>query len=110
LALSQLFGLALAALHAGLVSYLVWCIFFAGEPDWPMYWTILLVVDFPLSLVAFPVSWSIQALGIQASRPNARLLDLQNFLIPLFVLGLGGTLWWFFMPQGIAWIFGRIAG
>jgi hypothetical protein len=108
--LPQIFGLILAALHAGVVAYLVWNIFFAGEPDWPMLWTVLLIIDFPWSLLTFPVAWSLRSMGIHARQPKARALDPENFLLPFIFLGLGGTIWWFFLPQWVAWIYGRIAG
>jgi hypothetical protein len=57
-------GLAAAGLHVGLVLYVVGLILFAGEPDWPMYWFLVMYVDVVLAalwIVSFLLAAVIRA-------------------------------------------------
>jgi hypothetical protein len=83
---------------------LLYCILFGPEPDWPMYWTLLVAIDFPLSLVFVAIGRLLYKVPSphEILRIESKLLDLHNFLAPLLLLGVGGTCWWFFLPQAIA--------
>ena len=44
-------------MHLAILGYTVALIVGAGQPDWPMYWTIFLALDFPVSLAVVPLAW-----------------------------------------------------
>jgi hypothetical protein len=109
--LPQTVGLALAAVHVCIVLYLVYCILFAGEPAWLMYWTLLLIVDFPASLLYMGVAKVL--FRVSSSSPNRRCpraLDLHNFLLPLTLLGAVGTIYWFYLPTVVAITYSKLFG
>ena len=97
-------GLAFATAHVAVVVFLLYCILFGPEPDWPMYWALLVAIDFPMSLIFVALG----RLLCKVPSPHEilqakwKILNLHNFLLPLLLLGVGGTLWWFFLPQAIA--------
>jgi hypothetical protein len=104
-------GIALATAHLALIAYVVWLIHYANETDWPMYWLLPLYVDFPASLIWFGIDHLTYKFWLPkpgTERPHA--LDVHNFIIPFVCLGVGGTAWWFYLPQGIMWVWYRIAG
>jgi hypothetical protein len=108
---SYLVGLGLATAHVGLIAYVAWLIYRAEEPDWPMYWTLPFIVDLPASLLLMGLGrllcngWT---LNLGVTRPPA--LDIPNFVVPFVLLGVGGTVWWFFLPQGLEWAWRALAG
>lgn len=95
-------GAALAVLHAALVGYFVYLILAAGEPDWPMYWLLFMVLDFPVSLllILFVTLAGMLPPGFLSGIKHlfAPYSDLDNFLLPVFVFGILGTVWYFYLP------------
>jgi len=98
-----LIGILLATVHAGLVAFLVYGVLNGAEPAWPMYWLVLFYLDLPFSLL-----WLLVAKLRGVSPPiTLRWLpqptgDLDNFVLPVLVLGVGGTMWWYVLPQIVA--------
>ena len=108
---SIIVGIALASAHLALIAYVVWLIHYANEPDWPLYWLLPYYVDFPASLIYSGVARLTCKFWLPRSgtgRPHA--LDVHNFILPFVFLGVGGTIWWFYLPQGIMWGWRRIVG
>ena len=97
-------GLVCAALHLGLVGYVVHLILNGKESDWPMYWHIFTYLDFPASLIAIAVLRLAYVSGTPqfASKTTTVTNDLHNFIMPLALFGVGGTIWWFYVPQIVA--------
>ncbi len=95
-------GIALAVVHLVAVATIVRTIVSGIEPAWPMLWLILFWVDLPFSLI-----WlAIEKMRHRAKAPplfvpwlRAPLNDLDNFVLPFLILGVGGTVWWFLLPQ-----------
>lgn len=108
-------GAILAAIHAVLVGWIVYCIFSGVESDWPMYWVIFLIIDFPFSLIYVGLEitfFKMYPSNVIINIPNLvsfPLNDLHNFVLPFLFLGVGGTLWWFFLPVLIVKLFNIIA-
>ena len=90
-------GIICSALHAALVVFVLYAIVFATEQDWPMYWAIFLPIDFPYSLLV-TVGQGVLPHHIALREPFG---DVPNFILPFIILGIGGTIWWFFLPQWI---------
>jgi hypothetical protein len=102
-------GLALAAAHVVLVAFVARLVLRSREPDWPMLWGLLIVVNFPWSLVVAAVGSFVGKVH-SARASTRRVLDIHNFVVPLVLLGVGGTVWWYTLPQAVAWVYGAIAG
>jgi hypothetical protein len=88
-------GSVMAVVHLAILGYTVALIVGAGQPDWPMYWTIFLALDFPVSLAVVPLAW------IFPPSPAGPLHDFANFWWPLAIHGLFGTLWWYIVGTSI---------
>ncbi len=106
---SYVIGLVLATAHAVLIGYIVWLIHYANEPVWPNYWLIPYLVDFPASLLCGVVVRLLPD-NVRRKPGTAKMFDISNFLIPFIFLGVGGTVWWFVLPQGIAWMWRTLVG
>jgi hypothetical protein len=89
-------GLAGAVAHLLVLGLLVTLIVHGGDPGWPKYWTIMLALDFPVSLGIVPVTW--------LAPPSALgpLSDVANFWWPLAWHGVIGTIWWYIVGWAIA--------
>lgn len=72
-------GLSAAGLHLGLVIYVVGCILFAGEPDWPMYWLLVLYVD--VVLAALWIASLVLSAALRAPRVGTVLLSTAAALV-----------------------------
>ena len=65
-------------------------------------WDIWRTIDFPVSLLAFygfipaPLEWSFTI--------------LVKFIYPYFIHGVIGTVWWFFIPVIIGYVFNKLLG
>ena len=104
-------GLFLGALHRMLVAYIGYLIIFGTEPDWPMYWLIFFGIDFPVSLLFMGLGFLVSCLGAPATVPflPERTNDVLNFLLPIFVFGMLGTLWYAWLPTLVIAIGERVA-
>ncbi len=109
MALSKRIGFALALLHFLLWSSVVYSILSGLERDWPMYWTIFLAIDFPVSLIYLVISYPIFLLQFPSHLPflPGNMGDLTNFILPVVFFGLVGTWWWFVLPQLLSKFFSR---
>ncbi len=88
-------GTVMAAVHLAILGYTVSLIVGADQPDWPMYWTTFLALDFPISLAVVPLAW------IFPPSPTGPLHDFANFWWPLSMHGLLGTGWWYIVGTSI---------
>jgi hypothetical protein len=88
-------GFAMAVVHLAILGYSVAHIVAASTTDWPLYWTIFLALDFPVSLAVVPLAW------ISPASPAGPLSDFANFWWPLGIHGLFGTLWWYIVGSSI---------
>src|SRR5262245_3900426 len=87
---SRRLGLALGAIHLGLVL-LVAVSIFRGED--PVAWLIFLFLDFPVSLIWAALSVvGAKSLGAASVSIGS---DVWNFLVPLGFLSTVGTAWWY---------------
>jgi hypothetical protein len=81
--------LVLALDYLSLVVYIVVLIGVGVEKDWPMYWTIFIIVDFPASLGVVWLSEVFCSCGSASSRryliqgSTSPFNDIHNFLYPL---------------------------
>jgi len=82
-----------------------------SKPDalYQAVWFPWVVIDFPVPLIIFGI-W---ALPVTATIHRSMLVlsfpwsDFSNFWVPLFVFGILGTLWWFYVVGLILRIFRR---
>jgi hypothetical protein len=89
------FGLAGGLLHLLILGYTVHLVLGRGAADWPMYWTLFLALDFPVSLGVLPVTWLAPPAG------GGPLADVTNFWWPLAFHGVVGTAWWYIVGLAI---------
>lgn len=77
------------------------------DPDWPIVWVIVLIVDFPMSLL-YPLMPKLPESVHLVSHPTSALNDIGNFWQPLLFFGVLGTLWWFgvaaILSQFLLWL------
>jgi hypothetical protein len=122
-------GLVFASIHGAVVLFVVYRVLFDDESDWPMYWTLPLFTSIPASLVGVwiarlfyqsdlsarfsklalhramaeqPPIWRVNSLKVSSRKHSpfwSRLTDVHNFLLPLALFGVGGTLWWLLLPR-----------
>ena len=94
-------GAILGLLHLWLVTFIVINILNGKEPDWPMYWLILIPFDLPALLLSMLTGWASKpiftAIAMNFSDASP-LSDPVNFWMPLFYFGVLGTLMWYFIP------------
>ena len=97
---SVVIRIVLATAHVGLVAFIVYCLLEGSEPDWPMYWALVFLVDFPLGHVCTLIGKSSSFFGCREliQGIDSPLNDVPNFLFPLFLFGIFGTGWWFSIP------------
>lgn len=96
-------GIILAFLHLAFIG--VGAIFVIQYPaaQWQFVWFIPLIIDFPVSLLAvlsfiFCPETSVHFLSYPMS-------DLRGFIIPVFIFGVIGSSWYFYLPFLISRIF-----
>jgi uncharacterized membrane protein (UPF0136 family) len=106
---AHVIGLALAAAHVVLVAFVIRLVLRSREPDWPMLWGLLIVVNFPWSLVLAAVGSFVGKVHSEGASTR-RVLDIHNFVVPFVLLGVGGTVWWYALPQVFAWLYRSVAG
>lgn len=98
---SKKIGISLGTLHFSLVIFIIFHILSGKEPDWPIYWLLLIPFDLPLLLLQELTNWVVEPIfNILASSfiDTSPLSDSNNFWIPLFYYGLLGTFMWYFIP------------
>ena len=84
-------GLFFALIHLLLVGYVITLILSGNEASWPMYWSIFVALDFPLSLGIYVIGFFVPAGGALP------LNDLANFWVPAIYFSCIGTVWWYFV-------------
>jgi hypothetical protein len=82
-------GFGAALLHLAILALIVALILGTREGDWRAHWTLMLALDFPVSLGVLPVTWLVPA------GERGALHDLSNFWWPLAYHGVVGTWWWY---------------
>lgn len=96
-------GSVFATVHLALVGLVVRQALAGVEPLWMMGWLPFLVLDFPVSLLLFAINALMPGgSGGSQQSPTPPLSDVHNFLFPMFVFGICGTLWWFLLPGLVA--------
>jgi hypothetical protein len=94
-------GLIAGLLHLTILALIVALILTTSRGDWRSWWTLMLALDFPVSLGVLPVTWLVPPADAGA------LHDLSNFWWPLAYHGVVGTWWWYVVGWAAAH---RIAG
>jgi hypothetical protein len=97
-------GLGASLLHLAILALIVALILTAGQGDWRAWWTLMLALDFPVSLGVLPVTWLVPAAG------GGALHDLSNFWWPLAYHGVVGTWWWYVVGWAAARKLGALLG
>src|SRR5438552_18345869 len=92
-------GLVLGAVHAALVALVAVAIVVGSEPDWPMAWTLFLLLDFPASLLLFPLNGLKSVMPAHVATVSSPWGDVWNFLVPLTFFLAVGTAWWYLAGQ-----------
>jgi hypothetical protein len=108
---SKTIGMILGTLHLSLVIFLVSSILSGIEPDWPMYWLLLIPFDLPILLLQYLTSWIIEPIfSMLASNfaDSSPLSSSVNFWMPLFYFGLLGTVMWYFIPTVIIKVMNKL--
>ena len=103
--ISLMIGIALATAHLVLVVIIVRSILAGVEPAWPMLWLLLFWIDFPFSLIFLAIAkvrHRFKASRLTVPMLRAPINDFDNFVMPFCILGVGGTGWWYLLPQLIA--------
>jgi hypothetical protein len=102
-------GFLFAIYHLSLIVNTVVLILSGKEPDWPMYWMGFLHMDLPVLPIYLPISSVLYKLRVPAIPflPTP-IGDVRNFIFPLLVFGIFGTLWFFFIPVIIAKLIDKI--
>ena len=90
-------GVGAALLHLAILGLIAALILTTRRGDWRSWWTLMLALDFPVSLGVFPVTWLVPAAH------RGPLHDLSNFWWPLAYHGVVGTWWWYV----VGWAAGR---
>lgn len=100
-------GSTFALFHIALVIYVVTFILNGVERDWPLYWLLFLLLDFPVCLIevgvnclifdSYEQTWIPTRLDLVES--YSPLNDVVNFWMPLLIYGVIGTVWWFIIPR-----------
>ncbi len=101
---SKKIGIILGILHLSLVIFIISNILSGKEPDWPMYWLLLIPFDLPVLLLQYMTHWMIEPIfSLLSSKftDTSPLSSSGNFWIPLFYFGLLGTVMWYFIPTVI---------
>lgn len=91
------FGCILCILHL-VVSWYVILNLAWQEPDaqWQLIWIFFIPFDFPFSLLSFFANWLFPAFYFD--QLNYPIGDLTGFIIPAFLHGIIGPIWYFFLP------------
>ncbi|HOL66960.1 MAG TPA: hypothetical protein PKX93_05830, partial [bacterium] len=85
-------GLLLALVHFTLFVLIVsFLVIIPGQPRWRLAWSILLLIDFPVSLMLAPFLFCCP--DITFSHLIYPLTHLKTFWLPFSYLGLLGTAW-----------------
>lgn len=76
----RLVAVAVAAVHLIGVLLTCWYVAHSAEGQSPLAWTYWMVIDLPWSII---------------------VSDAANAYVPIFVHGVVGTVWWYFLSLGI---------
>jgi hypothetical protein len=100
------FGLVLVTTAAVLSGYRM-------ETDWPMAWTVFVVLDFPVSFL-LSLSESTRSMfpsHVQLVSGYSPVNDVWNFLVPVPFFAFVGSAWWFLLVRWAQhWRAGRATG
>jgi len=93
-----------AAIHICIVVAFAAWIYIANNFDGesPMYWLLLMFIDFPVSLLLGPLSFVVSSFPDISWLPGLAG-DWDNFLYPLVFFAIIGTIWWYC----VGWVCGR---
>jgi len=101
-ATSHVIGLVLGLVHL-VISWRViigiaWMSGGGGDAQWQLAWVLLFPFDFPFSLIIFLPGipyWSFDSLPYPVG-------EFRSFILPAFVHGIIGPLWYYFLPVAIS--------
>src|SRR6266568_4339043 len=103
---SYQFGLVLGLIHL-VIGWWVILRLIQNEPDaqWQLVWIFFLPFDLPFSLLVFYSSsifsdWTFKSLPYPMSQ-------FRSFILPVFVHGIIGPIWYFLLPVMISSLWGR---
>jgi len=86
-------GIIFVLLHLALIAYII----LSGiESSWPMFWWILFIVDFPVSLGIYIFALFDLPGGVSP------LKDINIFWLPVIYFGIVGTAWWYFVATNLS--------
>jgi len=93
--LSCKIGLFLGVIHIALFIYIVFQVNFSSEPNPSLYWLVFLYIDFPISLLSYGI---LNGYASVAPYIPTFLNKLFNFLFPILLFGVMGTIWYIMLP------------
>jgi hypothetical protein len=100
LSTSRKIGAGLATVHlVAFVSFVV-CLHLSTEGQARLLWALWLPLDFPLSIFL--------VVGFDLIPPDSHFGRLATTLLPYFLHGVLGTIWWFYIPAVVSGIFNKL--
>jgi hypothetical protein len=100
-------GIILSVVHFILVLWIVYHICSSKEHVWPNLWLLFFWIDLPFGLVSIAF-FKLTKRKITIPWLSYPFNDFENFILPSVFFGIGGTVWWFFIPQFIAKAFSNL--
>jgi hypothetical protein len=95
---SKIIGIILGGIHFCYSWWIILCEIPKSQNDaqWPMMWIVFWNYDWPFSLIHI---WSLKYLpSFNVWFLPQGISDFNNFLVPSFVYGILGPLWYFIIP------------
>lgn len=93
---------ALATLHLLAIIAFAIHVHQSNESQEILLWTLWTPIDFPISMF---VPW-----GLEVLPSGSEWSSTFRLVLPYFVHGVLGTMWWFFLPFIFSWLFRKILG
>jgi hypothetical protein len=101
MSLSKKVGIAFAAIHLLVFAIFILYLYLSSEGQTRLLWALWLPLDFPVSLIVIA--------GLDWIPSDSQLMGATRELLPYFVHGIVGTIWWFFVPIIIGSLFEKLA-
>ena len=95
------FARGIALLHVALfILFVLYLQFGTSDGQSRLLWTVWLPIDFPVSLITLA--------GLDLVQGESELASTFRRLLPFFVHGSLGPIWWYFLVMTIGRIFSRL--